>query len=59
MGREGGEGSTMFSRAIQLLTKARSMQKKNIQAREVGEKKLFKVLYGLCDNKGYPNPKCL
>lgn len=60
-GRVGGwVGRTMFSRAIQLLTKARSMQKKNIQAREVGKKKkLFKVLYGFCDNKGYSNPKCL
>lgn len=59
MGRVGEEGSTMFSRAIQLLTKAQSMQKKNIQARRLGRKELFKVLYGLCDNKGYSNPKCL
>lgn len=40
----------MISRVVELLTKAQSMQNKHSGKR--GQEKLFKVLYGLCDNKG-------
>lgn len=60
MGRDGWEGGVNYVQSRDTASHKSTVyaEKKHSGKRGWG-KKLFKVLYGLCDNKGYSNPKWL